>query len=83
LAAGNTEGVRDLKGPWLLFDNKNDPYQLKKLCNDPSMAEIQSKLDAHLNKRLAERNDEFLPGPVYIERFGYTVDETGTVPYMP
>ncbi|MFO7975237.1 MAG: sulfatase [Candidatus Hydrogenedentota bacterium] len=75
--------VRDLEGPWLLFDNENDPYQLKNLCNDPSMAEIQAKLDAQLNKRLAERNDEFLPGPVYIERFGYTVDESGTVPYGP
>ena len=56
---------------------------LKNLCNDPSMAEIQAKLDAYLNKRLADRHDEFLHGPVYIERFGYTVDESGTVPYQP
>ncbi|MHC4559247.1 MAG: sulfatase family protein, partial [Planctomycetota bacterium] len=24
--------VRDLNGPWLLYDNKMDPYQLKNLC---------------------------------------------------
>lgn len=75
--------VRSLDGPWLLFDNKDDPYQLKNLCDDPSMAEIQARLEAHLNRRLGERNDEFLPGRVYIERFGYTVDESGTVPYGP
>jgi hypothetical protein len=47
------------------------------------MAEIQAELDAKLKEKLAKRNDEFLPGPVYIERFDYTVDETGTVPYKP
>lgn len=75
--------VRTLEGPWLLYDNKEDPYQLRNLCNEPAMAAVQAKLDAHLNERLAQRKDEFLPGPVYIERFGYTVDETETVPYKP
>ncbi|HOD49781.1 MAG TPA: sulfatase [Candidatus Hydrogenedentes bacterium] len=75
--------VRALDGPWLLFDNENDPYQLKNLCNEPPAAEIQARLDAQLNAKLAQRRDEFLPGPVYIERFGYTVDDSGTVPYKP
>lgn len=75
--------VRDLGGPWLLYDNANDPCQLQNRCNDPAMADVQARLDAQLIARLAQRNDEFLPGRVYIERFGYTVDDTETVPYQP
>ena len=74
--------VRDLSGPWLLYDNEADPYQLKNLCNDPEAAPIQAKLDALLNKKLAAQKDEFLQGSQYIEKFGYQVDpKTGTVPY--
>ncbi len=80
---GQYSYVRDLNGPWLLYDNASDPYQLQNRCNDSEMAEIQAKLDAQLSARLAQRNDEFLPGRAYIERFGYTVDDTETVPYKP
>ncbi|MBN71158.1 MAG: sulfatase [Gimesia sp.] len=74
--------VRDLSGPWLLYDNEADPYQLKNLCNDPEAAPIQAKLDALLNNKLAAQKDEFLQGSQYIEKFGYQVDpKTGTVPY--
>ncbi|QDT30698.1 Arylsulfatase [Gimesia panareensis] len=74
--------VRDLNGPWLLYDNQADPYQLKNLCNDPAAAPIQAKLDALLNKKLAAQNDEFLHGSKYIAKFGYQVNpKTGTVPY--
>ncbi|MEQ9069045.1 MAG: sulfatase, partial [Gimesia chilikensis] len=74
--------VRDLSGPWLLYDNETDPYQLKNLCNDPEAAPIQAKLDTLLNKKLAAQKDEFLQGSQYIEKFGYQVDpKTGTVPY--
>ena len=74
--------VRDLSGPWLLYDNEADPYQLKNLCNDTEAAPIQAKLDALLNEKLAAQKDEFLQGSQYIEKFGYQVDpKTGTVPY--
>ncbi|QDV21639.1 Arylsulfatase [Gimesia panareensis] len=74
--------VRDLNGPWLLYDNQADPYQLHNLCNDPAAAPIQAKLDALLNKKLAAQNDEFLHGSKYIAKFGYQVNpKTGTVPY--
>jgi arylsulfatase A-like enzyme len=74
--------VRDLKGPWLLYDNDRDPHQLTNLCNAPGSTAIQAKLDALLDRLLAERNDEFLPGEAYIEKWGYPVGKNGTVPYI-
>jgi len=66
--------VRDLKGPWLLYDNKSDPYQLKNLCNEPDYAQIQHKLDRILSRKLRETNDQFLPGPKYMAKWNYQWD---------
>jgi hypothetical protein len=43
--------------------------------------EILKLLDELLSKKLEETNDEFLPGMEYIKKWGYKVDEDGTVPY--
>ena len=74
--------VRDLKGPWLLYDNQADPFQQRNLCNDPGVAQVQAELNTLLNKKLAAQKDQFLPGSKYIAKFGHKVDpKTGTVPY--
>lgn len=73
--------TRDLKGPWLLFDNEKDPYQNNNLVDSPDYIDIQSKLDLLLSKRLKANGDEFLPGMTYIKKWNYPVDKTGTVPY--
>ncbi|MHC4085753.1 MAG: sulfatase family protein [Planctomycetota bacterium] len=73
--------VRDLNGPWLLYDNKKDPYQLNNLCNKPEHSELQKKMEAVLSKKLKQTNDEFLPGPEYIKKWGYVVGKNGTVRY--
>lgn len=73
--------ARDLSGPWLLYDNLNDPLQQHNLVEEPSLAALRKHLDERLNHRLAVLGDEFLPGMDYIRRWGYEVDETGTVPY--
>ena len=75
--------VRDLTGPWLLFDNQTDPYQLDNLVNRPAHAKVQAELEAKLAARLKATRDEFLPGAEYIRKWGYKVDKTGTVPYTP
>jgi arylsulfatase A-like enzyme len=75
--------VRDLSGPWLLYDNQSDPYQLTNLIGKPDYLSLQEKLDLQLRRKLAEQHDAFLPGPEYIRQWGYKVDREGTVPYEP
>jgi arylsulfatase A-like enzyme len=75
--------VRDLKGPWLFYDNEADPYQLTNLVGKAEYAERQDMLDALLKRKLAEQHDEFRSGPEYIAKWGYKVDATETVPYRP
>ena len=74
--------ARDLNGPWLLYDNVRDPYQMNNLCGKGEYAQLQKELEAILAKKLRETNDEFLSGPEYIKKWGYKVSKTGTVPYM-
>lgn len=73
--------VRTLDGPWLLYDNDTDPYQMNNLINKPEYAKLQQDLNEWLNKKLKDSNDEFLPGMEYIRRWNYTVSANGTVPY--
>lgn len=75
--------VRSLDGPWLLYDNQEDPYQLENLVGKPDRAALQAELDAALQRRLRETNDEFLPGEKYIAKWGYKTDANGTVRYAP
>jgi len=75
--------VRDLQGPWLLYDNEDDPCQQQNRCDDPAFAAVQGELNAALDHVLEERRDEFLAGDIYIRRWGYHVDANGTVPYTP
>lgn len=73
--------VRSLNGPWLLFDNIEDPFQQRNLVNDPGHTALARTLDDRLAQKLDVLADEFLPGTEYIRRWGYELDETGTVPY--
>ncbi|MHB8865302.1 MAG: sulfatase family protein [Pirellulaceae bacterium] len=73
--------VRTLEGPWLLLDNQEDPFQLENIVNQPASRDVQAELDALLQQKLRAAGDEFLPGPDYIQRWGYVVDDTGTASY--
>ncbi|HUW62028.1 MAG TPA: sulfatase [Candidatus Bathyarchaeia archaeon] len=75
--------VRDLNGPWLLFDNNHDPCQLDNLCNKPEAAKVQARLEKILAKKLEETGDEFKPADYYVNKWGYKTDKNGTVPYTP
>jgi arylsulfatase A-like enzyme len=66
--------VRDLNGPWLLYDNQMDPYQLRNLCGHPEYAPIQAELEKILSRKLEETNDRFLPGPDYMAMWNYQFD---------
>jgi len=78
---GNYTYVRDLLGPWLLFDNIKDPFQLNNLVNSLTNQKLQKRMEKALTKELSKRKDEFLPGMKYIEKWNYVVDETETIPY--
>ena len=75
--------VRDLNGPWLLYDNEKDPYQLSNLVAKPEHDRLQARMDTLLKQKLAEQHDEFSPGPAYIAKWHYTVDANETAPYRP
>jgi arylsulfatase A-like enzyme len=73
--------VRDLNGPWLLFDNQADPCQLHNMAGKSENAALQAGLEKVLARKLAEAKDEFLPAQDYIQRWGYTVDDRGQIPF--
>lgn len=75
--------VRDLNGPWLLFDNQLDPLQMTNRVGKPEDAPLQSKLEGKLKKILADANDKFMPADFYIKQWGYKVDADGTMPFTP
>lgn len=75
--------ARDLKGPWLLYDNQADPWQLENLIGKPEAAKLTARMDQLLNRKLKEQNDAFLPGPAYVAEWHYQVDADETARYAP
>jgi arylsulfatase A-like enzyme len=63
--------VRNLNGPWLLYDNVNDPYQMNNLCGATDYAALQTELDDMLKSKLQSYEDEFKPAEYYVTSWGY------------
>ena len=74
--------VRNSDGPWLLYDNQVDPYQMKNLVGTDEHTELQKKLEDILQSKLQQTGDEFHPKEHYLEEWGYTVDSNGAIPYF-
>lgn len=66
--------AKDLNGPWLLYDNQSDPFQLNNLCNSSQYKELQDDLEEKLQNLLDERDDKFLDGATYMNAWNYTWD---------
>ena len=45
------------RGPWVLFDNQADPYQLDNLINRPEHAELQTQLHERTQQLMEEADD--------------------------
>ena len=75
--------VRNLEGPWRLFDDIEDPYQMHNLVAQSEYTDLVNKLDAELQRQLDRIGDDFRPAPAYLDEWNYHVDETGTIPYLP
>ncbi len=62
--------VRSVEGPWLLYDNRRDPFQMHNLCGQSGAREVQARLERELSATLKARKDEFLPAAEYVRRAG-------------
>ncbi len=67
--------VRDREGPWLLYDNQLDPYQMDNLVNKADYAVLQQKLENILTEKLKSTHDKFLSGDQYMKQWDYEWDE--------
>ncbi|MFH1738241.1 MAG: sulfatase [bacterium] len=63
------------EGPWMLFDNKEDPYQMRNLLDTTEGPQIAKPLQCELDRWMDRTADTFEKPEVYLERFKYTVDE--------
>lgn len=75
--------VRKLEGPWMLFDDRDDPYQMKNLVNEPGQAALVKEMDHRLQAALQGAHDDFRPPAHYVEKFGYELAPHGSVSYAP
>jgi arylsulfatase A-like enzyme len=74
--------VRNPEGPWLLYDNQVDPYQMKNLVGMDEHAGLQKKLEGMLQSKLQQTSDKFLPQEHTLEEWGYRLNERGNIPYF-
>lgn len=73
--------VRGLEGPWLLFDDQQDPNQLENLAGKPEHQGLCQELDARLQAELKRIGDDFRPAQAYIDAWGYEVAAHGSLSY--
>jgi arylsulfatase A-like enzyme len=71
--------VRTIDRPWLLYDNRDDPYQLTNLIDDPKHATTRDRLDGLMRAHMRHIGDGFHPRQDYYKRFGITLDHRGKV----
>ena len=74
--------VRNPDGPWLLYDNQEDPYQMKNLVGDPAHADVQAELEAELQRQLKANNDSVMTSEEAVAKWGYSVHKSGEIPYV-
>jgi arylsulfatase A-like enzyme len=60
--------VQTIEGPWLLYDNVRDPYQMNNLLADARRGTLVPHLKAELDNWLERLGDEFLPATQYLVR---------------
>lgn len=71
--------ARDLKGPWLLYDNEKDPYQENNLIDNPGYVSLQASLNKLLQQKLKSTNDSFLPADEHMKKWKYRYDYTDSL----
>jgi len=74
--------VRDSDGPWLLYDNQEDPCQMNNLIHDPEHTDLRATLEAQLQSQLKRIGDGFPSKTEALAQWGYTVNPGGEIPYV-
>jgi len=74
--------VRNSDGPWLLYDNLVDPYQMNNLVGSADHAGLQEKLEGMLQAKLRQTSDKFHPKQHYLKEWDYNVNKGGAIPYF-
>ena len=69
--------ISTIDGPWMLFDNQKDPYQLRNILHEPEGRATRRKLERELDGWLDRTSDTFMGPEDYLARFGYEVDKRG------
>jgi arylsulfatase A-like enzyme len=71
--------VRTIDRPWLLYDNREDPYQLRNLVDEPAARGLAAELDSRMRSHMERLGDRFEPKEAYYARFGIELDHRGKV----
>lgn len=75
--------VRNITGPWLLYDDERDPYQMRNLIGAPGHDSLRADLDRRLQTELDRIGDPFHPRRYYLTKFGYEIASHGSISYAP
>ncbi len=71
--------TRILEGPWHLYDNDDDPYQLTNLVDDPAHSRTPQRPRANASEAPRQAGGALERGMDYVRRWRYTTDATGRV----
>ena len=69
--------VHTIDGPWLLYDNLIDPYQINNLIANNEYETLRVRLDGMMREHMAKINDEILPKEEYYKKFNLKLDHRG------
>lgn len=73
--------VRNLEGPWMLYDDSEDRFQMNNLVGDAEHSDLVDELDTRLQSELRRIGDGFHPAEWYIAEWGFDVASHGSCPY--
>ncbi|MHA1571074.1 MAG: sulfatase family protein [Alphaproteobacteria bacterium] len=71
--------VRTIDRPWLLYDNREDPYQMRNLIDDAGHDDVRAHLETLMQGHMTAIGDEMMPRDHYYERFNVILDHRGKV----
>ncbi len=81
IKTGQYTYVRGIEGPWLLYDDLKDPFQIDNLVDNPEYSALLKDMDERLSSLLEKVGDDFRPAASYIVEWGFDVDlERGHIP---